>query len=383
MHDFKPSTVPMHVMTGAGPLPVEGYGTCIIRDTHTNEPFVLNHVMYVPSCPLNIYSTTVLNQEGGSFLTTKTAARLTDLSGRTLTSHKTYRGIFLLNGEYPNQTAFASIDNDLTTWHKRLGHVGFDALHRMRTLKCVNGMMVEDENPPPECIACITGKFKRSPFYLDTKTYQPLELLHSDISGDYPVALNGHRWFTTLRDHATGYTLVTSHSHKHEAAQFVQSSILKLQADTKLKVRYLRSDRGSEYMSSSMQEWLKAQGIEHQPTPIESSASNGVAERVNLTLMNRVRATLVDSNQPRLLWPWALHHVAHAMNFIPSASQTKTPFELLFGTLPDISHLHAFGASVAAWKPLSKRSDKLEPRAHLGYFVGYTQSSKIFQVNNI
>ena len=102
--------------------------------------------------------------------------------------------------------------------------------------------------------------------------------------------------------------------------------------------------------------------------------------RVNLTLMNRVRASLVHSNQPRLLWPWALQHVAHALNYIPSASNTKTPHELMFNTRPDVSHLHVFGAAVASWVPTQDRPDKLVPRAHQARFVGYTPSDKIFKV---
>ena len=381
LHDFTPSDGSQTVMTGAGPLPIAGYGTCLVKDAHSNQTFTLHNVMYVPSCPVNIYSTTQLNREGGTFTTTSTQAKLTDRHGRTLTSRMHYRHIYLLNGVYPSHSAFATSHNDLETWHRRLGHVGYESLHRMRTLHCVDGLIVEaDPSPPPECTACVTGKFKRSPFPTDTKTYRPLQLVHSDICGDFPVALNGHRWFTTVRDKATGYTLVHTHAHKHEAAHFVQTSILKLERKTGLKVQCLRTDRGSEYMSNEMQLWLKSKGIEHQPTPIESSATNGVAERVNLTLMDRVRATLADTNQPRLLWPWALQHVAHALNFIPSATQSKTPHELLFGTPPDVSHLHAFGAAVAAWKPLQKRADKLEPRADLGRFVGYTSSSKIYQV---
>ena len=141
-------------MTGAGPLRVEGYGTCIVLDPLTNEHFPLNNVMFVPSCPVNIYSTTQLNQEGGTFTTTNTHARITDLSGRTLTTQKHFRGIYLLKGEYPDHSAFATLDNSLETWHRRLGHVGYNALNRMRTLKCVNGLIMEGESYPPECIAC-------------------------------------------------------------------------------------------------------------------------------------------------------------------------------------------------------------------------------------
>lgn len=379
--NYTPCTDSSVVITGAGPLPVAGYGTVLVTDPNRSATVALHGVMHVPTCPVNIVSTTELNQEGGTFTTTKTSATIKAFQGTTLTTHKHYKGIFILNAFFPSEVCYIHLANDtLETWHRRFGHVGYDTLKRIVTLQCVDGMIVEGDPHPPECVACVTGKFRRSPFPPDTKTYAPLEMLHSDISGDYPTALNHHRYFTTLRDKATGYTVVHSHSHKHEAATFIKNTITTLERDTGRRVRYLRTDRGSEYMSHDMQQWLQSKGITHQPTTVESSASNGVAERVNLTLMNRVRATLIHANQPRLLWPWALQHVAHALNYIPSQSNTKTPHELLFNTRPDVSNLHVFGAAVAAWVPTQNRTDKLVPRAHQARFVGYTPSNKIFKV---
>jgi len=379
--NYTPCTDNSVVITGAGSLPVAGYGTVLVTDPDKNATFALHGVMHVPDCPVNIFSTTELNLEGGTFATTRSTATIRASSGNTLTTTQNYKGIFILPALLPSSVCYIHLTNDsLETWHRRFGHVGYDTLKRIVTLKCVDGMIVEGDAHPPECIACVTGKFRRSPFPTDTKTYAPLEMLHSDISGDYPTALNGHRYFTTVRDKATGYTVVHSHSHKHEAATFVKNTINSLERETGRRVRYLRTDRGGEYMSHDMQQWLQSKTITHQPTTVESSASNGVAERVNLTLMNRVRATLVHSNQPRLLWPWALQHVAHALNYIPSASNTKTPHELMFNTRPDVSHLHVFGAAVASWVPTQDRPDKLVPRAHQARFVGYTPSDKIFKV---
>ena len=380
-HSYTPLDTPQYILTGAGPLPISGYGTCVVQD-QDNHTLTLNQVMHVPNCPVNIYSTSKLNAEGGSFTATNLFARIITRLGLILTTFLHFQRIYLLIGVYPTHSAFASIANDWHTWHKRLGHPSYDSIKRMRTLKCVNGMMIEVDNEDiPECIACIQGKFRRTPFTSDTKTYLPLQLLHSDICGPFPTALNGHRWFTTVRDKATGYTLAHSHTHKHEAAEVVKQAIIKLQRETGLRVKALRSDRGGEYMSHNMQRWLLDNGIEHQPTPIESSQTNGVAERVNLTIMNRVRATLISTNQPRILWPWAMSHVTHALNFIPSNSKSVTPHQLMFGSPPDVSHLIPFGSVVATWRPTQKRQDKLEPRADLGHFVGYTPTRKIFQVS--
>ena len=47
----------------------------------------------------------------------------------------------------------------------------------------------------------------------------------------------------------------------------------------------LRTDNGGEYMSTDFQAYLASKGIEHQPTIPHSPQQNGVAERVNRTLM--------------------------------------------------------------------------------------------------
>ena len=134
-------------------------------------------------------------------------------------------------------------------------------------------------------------------------------------------------------------------------------------------------------MDTQLKTWLNEKGIKHEVTTPESSQSNGVAERVILTIMNRLRATLVSSNQPRLLWPWLVNHIVEAMNYVPSTEESKTPHELLFGTKPSVSHLVPFGTAVASWKSNSSRVDKLVPRAKLGRVVGYhPQSTSMYQV---
>jgi hypothetical protein len=92
----------------------------------------------------------------------------------------------------------------------------------------------------------------------------------------------------------------------------------------------------------------------------------GVAERVNRTIMDRVRSTLVATNQPRLLWAHIAGHVVHAMNLIPSAGNDLSPHQLLFDKIPDVGHLRAFGAECICWTPSSRQHDKLQPRGDVG-----------------
>ena len=58
-----------------------------------------------------------------------------------------------------------------------------------------------------------------------------------------------------------------------------------------------------------------------------TSQQNGLAERLNRTLMDMVRSTS-NSTLPLSLWMYALKTVVYLLNRVPSKAVPKTPFEL-------------------------------------------------------
>ncbi|KAG5456611.1 MAG: ribonuclease H-like domain-containing protein [Olpidium bornovanus] len=67
-------------------------------------------------------------------------------------------------------------------------------------------------------------------------------------------------------------------------------------------IKVHRSDRGGEFMSDSYQEWLKAHGKRIETTVRETPQQNGIAERINRTLADRARSTMVAAKLPQKLW---------------------------------------------------------------------------------
>ena len=57
-----------------------------------------------------------------------------------------------------------------------------------------------------------------------------------------------------------------------------------------------RSDRGGEFLSNEFQQYLKRRGIHHQLTTADSPQQNGVAERMNRTLIEKAHAMIAAAN---------------------------------------------------------------------------------------
>eukprot|EP00798_Chlamydomonas_sp_ICE-L_P008740 gene8740-biopygen13521 len=208
-----------------------------------------------------------------------------------------YKGIYLLSlspmheshAHVTQATAGSSRAAAGTTWqqwHARLGHVGITTLQKMIQNNVVTGMAVLGD-VMGKCMSCTLGKFKKSPYPLQSPPDGPLDLLYSDVCGPLPCGLNGHKYFVTVRDRFSGYSMVKTVHEKKEAATFIIQCIESLERGTTFTVKAIRLDRGGEYTSTSLLSYLSSKGIIAQHTATECSASNGTAERLNLTIMDR------------------------------------------------------------------------------------------------
>lgn len=57
----------------------------------------------------------------------------------------------------------------------------------------------------------------------------------------------------------------------------------------------------------------------------------------------------------------------------------KTPYQVIFGQVPDLSHLHSYGCKTYPLIKHLPRKQKLAERAHIGNLVGY-EARNIFRI---
>ena len=155
-----------------------------------------------------------------------------------------------------------------------------------------------------------------------------------------------------------------------------------LETQSGCPLRKVRNDRGGEYTSGALLEWLESKGVEPQKTAPYTPEQNGRAERLNRTLVERVRAILIDSKLPPNTWAEALLTVNYLRNRSPSseAKGLKTPWELFFGSKPDVTLLRVFGSPAYPLIPKQLRKSKLHPVSRAGRFVGYEPGSKAYRI---
>jgi hypothetical protein len=99
------------------------------------------------------------------------------------------------------------------------------------------------------------------------------------------------------------------------------------------KIKIFQVDNGGEFISNEFKEHLQKQGTELRLTVHHSPQQNGVAERLNYTLVEHAHAMLIASGLPRSLWGAAVMHAtclkielqpAHYQIKLHSKQQTTT-----------------------------------------------------------
>ena len=94
------------------------------------------------------------------------------------------------------------------------------------------------------------------------------------------------------------------------------------------KIKVLQSDNGGEYKSDPFLKLCHDEGLDMHFTVRKISQQNGVTERMNMTLLEKVRCMLSNAGLPKNFWAEALAYACYLVNRYPSSAiGGKTPLE--------------------------------------------------------
>src|SRR3954464_11395512 len=132
------------------------------------------------------------------------------------------------------------------------------------------------------------GKLTRTSFtgHVEWATYL-LEIIHSDVCGSMSVpARGGYLYFVTFTDNLSRYGYIYLMKQKYKSFEKFKEFQNEVENHRDKKIKFLRSDRGGEYLSHEFREHLIERGIVSQLTPPGTPQRNGVCERRNRTLLD-------------------------------------------------------------------------------------------------
>ena len=100
---------------------------------------------------------------------------------------------------------------------------------------------------------------------------------------------------------------------KDQAAQSVSDYITHLN-NREITTCTIHVDCGTEFINEPLKTWCMEKGMEIQMTAPYSPSQNGVAERMNHTLVELAKAMLTMRKFPKFLWDTAVAHTAYLRN---------------------------------------------------------------------
>lgn len=132
----------------------------------------------------------------------------------------------------------------------------------------------------------------------------------------------------------------------------------------------LVTDRGTEYMPASFQQFLRDKSICHRTSIAGTPQQNGCSERFIQIPKDKTSAILIGAGLPPAFWAEAVRHTAFLHNCIPSAiHKFRLPDELVFGHKDaTLRRCLTFGQRV--WAQID-RVTAFAPRATKCIFLGF------------
>jgi transposase InsO family protein len=220
-------------------------------------------------------------------------------------------------------------------WHRRLAHVGMRNLAKLQNDSHIIGLTNVVFEKDRVCGACQAGKQHGVPHQSKNvvTAKRPLELLHMDIFSPVAyISIGGSKYGLVIIDDFSRFTWVFFLSDKGETQETLKKFMRRAQNEFELKIKKVRSDNGTEFKNTGVEEFLSEEGIKHEFSVPCTPQQNGVVERRNRTLIEAARTMLDEYKTPDNFWAKAVNTAFHAINRLYLHKvYKKTAYELLTG----------------------------------------------------
>ena len=347
----------------------------------SNSRILLRDVLYAPKMGITLVSISRIAGAGSTVVFTGNVCRIYTKNREIIGEIKVKGGLYRVFMSGSKVGAYAADTNQVLSineLHRRMGHVSHERAKLLVKKGLVEGVTLEADSEVIVCESCEWAKSQRKEVSKVRESERRTAVgdeVHSDLWGPAPTeSINHKRYYVSFTDDYSRYSTVYFLHSKDDTFDAYQTYEAWLSNQYKARIKSLCSDRGGEYLSNEFSAHLKKAGTIRRLTVHDTPEHNGVAERLNRTILEKVRAMLHDSDLPKFLWAEATAHAVYLKNrtWTRTIGDT-TPFELLNGQKPNVGNLHPWGCKVRVH---DTTGSKLDGRSSVGRWMGFDAETK-------
>ena len=343
----------------------------------------LENALHVEDLTKNLFSLTAATSRGMKVEITGEEC-IVKKEGRIVATGSRRGMLFLLNVEATAECHV--VEEEAELWHRRLGHVSYSTVNKLIKEGCIKGNCV---NTGVVCDICATAKQVRKTFNSNETDIAARESRRedSDVCSDVlgpvtPASKSGYRYVVTFMMMKSRYAMLYPLRKKSDVTEAFKKYCHDIKLESRIDVKVIRSDNGGEYRNEEMNRFCRHKMIKQEFTVPHNPEQNGMAERLNRTLIEMTRCMLSDAKMDKVYWCEAMMTAGDIRNVLPSASSPKaSPFELVFKRKPRIELMRVFGSVCYAHIARAKRS-KLDDSGVRCLLLGYSKQHKAYRLLN-
>ncbi|KAL1536503.1 Retrovirus-related Pol polyprotein from transposon TNT 1-94 [Salvia divinorum] len=279
---------------------IEGIGSIRLRLADKSTK-ILTEVRYIPEVKRNLISLGTLERKGYAFHSSG-GVMMVGMGGERILQAKRKGSLYYLNAAVVKNGELNSVKAEsVKLWHQRLGHPAFESIDQLIKRNVITS---DGEKNDQSCEECILAKSKKLSYPKGKHTSSaPLDYAHSDLWGPAPVnSVGGGRYYMSIIDDYSRKIWLYILKEKSEAFGKFREWCKLMETKKRGCLKCLRTDNGLEFLSKEFESFCQEKGIERHRTVPLNPQQNGVAERANRTILERVRSMLLASGMEKRFW---------------------------------------------------------------------------------
>lgn len=392
--------------TGGGNVPIRGWGTVTMR-LNNGQMLTLKDCAFCPTMPTNLLSIAELMKiniywcpRSGWITRGYTPVhRIKQIDNYFIWEVRPIRGShivltktsFVMQRSHYRRQAPKSTPNEAgLLLHLRTGHAGPQVLQHLDGAKGIGAI-----GPTTyQCTSCGVGKITKPtsrapPARLPQRAFEEVTIDMHPMQGD-----DNCPRYILITDRLTNYVrpYFPPNGLALSTLQCINDHYAWCLTQTGTKWKMIRGD--GELKAGVHQRWRNSRGIVFQSSPAYTAEPDGHAEVMGRWITEKARTMRIHAKLPEDMWTECISAACFLYNRLPNAKLSwMSPLQAINLQQADDDqddnidwcepykgNMHAYGCRAYVMKPgMQKTHDKnhykMNPRADIGYLVGYVASN--------